>query len=161
MHTAAWTAPTTATAPPRFTVRPARRRCVRSAVAAMTTGVTLLLAGCGTDRFLTIQSEPAGALVHLNDQEVGRTPLTLPFAYYGVYDVRLAREEFQPLWTTRRANAPVWEFPPLDLTSEFVGGDVGLLWRFELQPAPEVGNASTDELLDAARALRKRAESGS
>lgn len=119
-----------------------------------------LVAGCGTDRFLTIHSEPAGALVHLNDQEVGRTPLTVPFTYYGVYDIRLSRENAQPLWTSRRAHAPSWEFPPLDLASEFVGADVGLLWRFELSAAPETGDISTDALLEAARNLRQRTEAG-
>ena len=115
-----------------------------------------LLPGCGTDRHITIQSDPPGALVHLNDQEVGRTPLTVPFTHYGVYGVRLAAEGHRPLWTTRRANAPAWEFPPLDLAGELLGGDVGLLWRFDLEPAPPAGDGATDALLDAARELRQR-----
>ena len=115
------------------------------------------LTGCGTDRHVTIQSDPPGALVHLNDQEVGRTPLTVPFTHYGVYGVRLAADGFQPAWTTRRAHAPAWEFPPLDLAGELLGGDVGLLWRFDLEADPPAGDASTDALLDAARELRQRA----
>lgn len=50
--------------------------------------------GC-VERTITITSEPSGALVHLNDEEVGRTPLTVPFTFYGVYDVRL---EMDPVW---------------------------------------------------------------
>ncbi|MCC5829414.1 MAG: PEGA domain-containing protein [Phycisphaeraceae bacterium] len=49
------------------------------------------LGGC-VRRTITITSEPSGALVHLNDQEVGRTPLTIGFTHYGVYDVRLTHE---------------------------------------------------------------------
>ena len=120
----------------------------------------LSLVGCGTDRFVTIQSDPPGALVHLNDREVGRTPVTVPFTYYGVYDVRLRGESSEPLWTKRRATAPAWEFPPLDLAGELLGGDVGLLWQFDLAPAGEPGDASTDRLLGAARELRQRTRIG-
>jgi len=53
------------------------------------------LVGC-VERTITITSEPSGALVHLNDEEIGRTPVTVPFRFYGVYDVRLTHE---PVWT--------------------------------------------------------------
>jgi hypothetical protein len=49
------------------------------------------LGGC-IRRSITITSQPAGALVWLNDEEIGRTPVTVPFTYYGVYDVRLEHE---------------------------------------------------------------------
>lgn len=49
-------------------------------------------AGC-VERVISITSEPSGSLVHLNDEEVGRTPLTVPFTFYGVYDVRLSHEK--------------------------------------------------------------------
>lgn len=47
--------------------------------------------GC-VRRTITITSEPSGALVHLNDTEIGRTPVTVGFTHYGVYDVRLSHE---------------------------------------------------------------------
>ena len=50
--------------------------------------------GC-VQRTISITSRPSGALVHLNDEEVGRTPLTVPFTYYGTYDVRLSHETIQ------------------------------------------------------------------
>ncbi|BAM02904.1 PEGA domain-containing protein [Phycisphaera mikurensis] len=124
---------------------------------ALVGGAWSASSGCGTDRFVTIQSEPSGALVHLNDQEVGRTPVTVPFTYYGVYDVRLRADGFEPLWTEHRAVAPFWEFPPLDLIGEAVGADVDLHWSFALEPSPDAGDASTDALLGRARALRQRA----
>ena len=133
---------------------------VRGAAALLFSSAALCGGGCGTDRWLTIQSSPPGALVHLNDQEVGRTPLTVPFTYYGTYDVRLTRDGARPLWTAREATAPIWEFPPLDLAGEALGGDVGLIWRFDLEGAPPAGNASTDRLLSNARALRQRTVRG-
>lgn len=50
-----------------------------------------VLAGC-IERTITVTSKPAGALVYLNDEEIGRTPVTVPFTFYGVYDVRLEHE---------------------------------------------------------------------
>lgn len=59
-----------------------------------------MVAGFGcVERTITITSEPSGALVHLNDEEVGRTPLTVPFTFYGVYDVRL---EMDPVWMSTK-----------------------------------------------------------
>lgn len=58
--------------------------------------LALWLTGC-IERTITITSEPSGSLVHLNDEEVGRTPLTVPFTFYGVYDVRL---EHEATWLT-------------------------------------------------------------
>ncbi len=54
------------------------------------------LTGC-VERTISISSEPSGALVHLNDEEVGRTPLTVPFTFYGTYSVRVTHE---PVWVS-------------------------------------------------------------
>ena len=48
---------------------------------ALTLGL-LILSGC-VDRTISITSTPSGALVYLNDEEVGRTPLVTPFTFYG------------------------------------------------------------------------------
>ncbi len=53
--------------------------------------IPLLCTGC-IERLITVSSQPPGALVYLNDEEVGRTPVTVPFRFYGVYDVRLEHE---------------------------------------------------------------------
>lgn len=50
------------------------------------------LTGC-VERKLTIGSDPEGAILLLNDVEVGRTPVTVPFTWYGDYDVRLRYEK--------------------------------------------------------------------
>lgn len=64
----------------------------RSTFASLVTvAAALSLTGC-IERLITVTSQPAGALVYLNDEEVGRTPVTVPFRFYGVYDVRLEHE---------------------------------------------------------------------
>ena len=109
--------------------------------------------GC-VQRTISIQSEPQGALVYLNDEEVGRTPLTVPFTFYGVYDVRLEKEGYQPLWTQKEADAPWWEAPGPDLFAEMVpDNEVNLEWHFSLEPQGEVDPAV---LLDHAQQLRAR-----
>ena len=48
-------------------------------------------AGC-VQRSITITSDPPHAIVWLNDEEIGRTPVTVPFTFYGKYDVRIVHE---------------------------------------------------------------------
>ncbi len=120
-------------------------------------GVCLLPAGCGVKRTITVTSEPSGALVHLNDQEVGRTPVTVPFLFYGTYDVRLEKEGYKPLWTSQRAKGPWWEAPGPDLAAEVIGGASKLAWHFELEALPredDVVTADVDALLQRARELQ-------
>ena len=75
------------------------------------------LCGC-LERDITVTSEPAGALVYLNDVEVGRTPLTVPFTWYGDYDVQVRLDGCQTLATHAKINAPIQETPPFDLFAE-------------------------------------------
>lgn len=120
-------------------------------------GIVLLLGGCGVKRTITVTSEPSGALLHLNDREVGRTPATVSFLFYGTYDVRLELEGYKPLWTSQRAKGPWWEAPGLDLAAEVVGAESNIAWHFTLEPLPieeDVVTADTDVLLQRARELQ-------
>ncbi|MCX5658949.1 MAG: PEGA domain-containing protein [Planctomycetota bacterium] len=123
----------------------------RSLAGLLLGGCLALAAGC-VERTITITSEPDGALVYLNDEEVGRTPLTVPFLYYGVYDVRLEHEGFAPLWTKHEAKSPWWETPGPDLVAEAVPQNKSKFnWHFELTP---LGPLDTEALVDRARQLR-------
>jgi len=75
------------------------------------------LGGC-LERDITITSEPAGALVRLNDVEVGRTPVTVPYKWHGDYDVMLRLDGYETISTHANINVPLHEVPPLDLLSE-------------------------------------------
>ncbi len=111
-----------------------------------------LLAGC-IQRTISVNCEPQGALVYLNDTEVGRTPLTVPFTFYGVYDVRIEKDGYQTLTTHQKAKAPWWETPGIDLLAELIPGPhrVDLQWQFALSPAEPVNEP---ELLNRAKELR-------
>jgi hypothetical protein len=133
-----------------------RRAGALGVLAAMALGV---LAGCMT-RTIEITSEPSGALVTLNDVEVGRTPVRAEFTYYGVYDVLLTREGYEPLRTSARARAPVYELPPVDLAANAIPGATHTVrWHFVLEEALESRGdraAMERDLLERARALRAK-----
>ena len=113
----------------------------------------LALSGC-VDRRIIITSEPSGALVHLNDSAVGRTPLEVDFTYFGTYDVRLTKEGYEPLSTSARARAPVYEWPVIDLAALAipVTKRTVVRWHFELE------EADLDEASLLERALGRRDE---
>lgn len=114
----------------------------------------LLGVGC-VQRTISITSEPEGALVYLNDKEVGRTPVTVPFTFYGVYDVRMEAEGYHPLWTEQKAKAPWWETPGIDLFAEAVpNGKAELHWHFTMDEQPPAEDVDTDVLLDHAKQMR-------
>lgn len=90
-----------------------------------TSGILFLLLlslapiGC-VEQTMTIESSPPGALVYLNNQEVGRTPMTRDFKWYGDYDVQLRMEGYETLKTHQPVNAPAWNWVPFDLVANLL-----------------------------------------
>jgi hypothetical protein len=116
-------------------------------------GLCVLVCGC-VEREMTITSEPVGALVYVSDVEVGRTPVTMPFTWYGDYEVILRRDGYETLKTHANINAPFYEIPPLDLFSQIAPWtyhDRRYL-HFEMQ---ELVLPSDEELVRRADALRE------
>jgi len=107
-------------------------------LSVLVASVVLLSTGCAkVQQEMTIESTPPGALVFLNGQEVGRTPLKRDFKYYGDYDVRVQLEGYQTLKTHQKVTAPWWNWVPFDLLANlqpFTIRDEQRL-AFELKPA--------------------------
>jgi hypothetical protein len=117
-----------------------------------------LLPGC-LSRTLTITSTPPGATVWLNDVEVGRTPLTTEFEWYGTYDVRLRLEGHEPVVTGRRIKAPAHELPGIDFFTTIapVTFRNEVSWHFDLEASLERSTepaALEAQILERARATR-------
>jgi len=109
----------------------------------------LLLGGC-VDRRIVITSDPSGADVFLNDSPVGRTPVEVNFTYFGTYDVRLRKDGYEPLVTTAKTDAPIHEWPGIDmlfLVMPFTK-ETNIAWHFEMQPSDN----------DPAAAMQRAAE---
>lgn len=115
--------------------------------------------GC-VRRTISITSTPPGALVYLNDREVGRTPLDVDFLYYGEYDVRLVKEDYEPLSTSGDAQPPLWDAPGFDLVAEALPGERQVLieWHYDLVSTAESGLDEIDGLIERATALREQTE---
>lgn len=101
-----------------------RRFLTAAAVAALLGGGGLALHGC-VERKLILRSEPTGARVVLNGDEVGMTPLETHFTTYGVYDVVLSAPNCARLRTTVEVKPPWYETLPLDFFFEH-------MWPFTL-----------------------------
>jgi len=130
-------------------------------LAALTYITLLTVAGCGVERVMTIDSDPPGALVYLNDTEVGRTPLKRDFTWYGKYDVILRKEGYQPLQAKTDVNAPWWQWVPFDFFAEL--SPVRLTDRqhlhYALTPA-STQPADANALIDRARNLQTELQFG-
>jgi hypothetical protein len=69
---------------------------------------------------MTVHSDPPGALVYMNNQELGRTPFTKDFRWYGDYDVQVRMEGYQTLKTHKMITAPAWNWVPFDLIANLL-----------------------------------------
>jgi len=78
-----------------------------------------LVGGC-VEQKLTVTSEPEGALVIISDKEVGRTPLTVDFTWYGDHDIiiRYPEKGYETITTHANIAARWWGYPPLDLLAD-------------------------------------------
>lgn len=125
----------------------------RAAVLSSLSVIAAMLSGC-VERRIMITSEPTDALVHLNDVEVGRTPLEVDFTYFGVYDVRIRKTGYEPLVTSREAEAPFHEWPVIDFVAMAVPVRKRTIirWHFDLEPESH----DTGALLDRARSLGEK-----
>jgi hypothetical protein len=97
----------------------------------------LLLVGC-VQRQMTVVTDPPGAVVYLNDREMGRTPFTKAFLWYGNYDVVIRKDGYQTLKTTAEITAPFWQFVPLDALTDFLPLHDDQTIRFSLVEAKPV-----------------------
>jgi hypothetical protein len=117
-----------------------------------------LAGGCvGVRRELTVESEPAGALVYVNGDEVGRTPVTKEFLYYGTLDLRLRKDGYETLEDHPRVWAPWWQIPPIDLVAEAFSPTDRHKLSYELTPKEQ--GADQQELLRRGAELSGQLES--
>lgn len=117
--------------------------------------VSLVLSGC-VERKLTINTEPQGALVILNDEEIGTSPVTVSFEWYGDYWVRISKEGYESLNTHRPLKRPLHDIPPFDFFAQIINPNRivdSYEWTFPLESKKQV---SRDELIQAAEKLEKQ-----
>jgi len=123
------------------------------------------LTGC-VERKITVGSDPSGAILYLNDQEVGRTPISVPFTWYGDYDIRLRLERNEGtaekpkivryyLHTHKETKLPPHEIVPLDFFAEVlpIPFKDEQVWAF---PIPRVEEIPDEKLIENAQDLKNQ-----
>jgi hypothetical protein len=79
--------------------------------------VCCLSTGC-VRRRLTVRTNPPGAQVFVDDQEIGTTPCSSSFVYYGTRKVTLIKDGYRTETLYQKLSAPWYQIPPLDFASE-------------------------------------------
>jgi hypothetical protein len=118
---------------------------------------TVLTAGC-VRRRMTIRSNPPGAVVYVDNHEVGTTPCPVDFIYYGTREVKLVKDGYETLVVNQPIPTPWYEVPPLDFVSEnVIPGRIRdeRLLTYNLRPQVIL---PTESLLSRAESLRRGAQ---
>jgi len=109
------------------------------------------LGGC-VKKTISVTSSPSGALVWVNDREIGRTPVDVEYVHSGEYDVRLELDGVEPImtsrWTARRGDLPV-----IDIFADAFGSanKTKTVWHFDLIRRDD----NSDSLLERAKTVRQ------
>ena len=115
--------------------------------------------GC-VHRKLTVHSQPEGALVSVDNQTIGYTPVSMPFTYYGTRDIRVEKDGYKTVKVKQRFLPPWYQIPPFDFFSDnFAFREIRdeRQLDFQMEPAPRV---SESQLIDRAEQLRGNVQRG-
>jgi hypothetical protein len=137
---------------PSYSLTPLRRRLAWLVLGLVCAGQV----GC-VQRRLTIRSNPPGALVYVDDYQIGTTPVSTDFIYYGTRKVRLSLSGYETLTVMQPLPKPWYEYPVLDFVSEnAVPGEIRDERVVEYQLKPQM-IVPSPQLLGRAENLRHAA----
>lgn len=114
-----------------------------------------LLGGVGcVEREWTLRTNPPGAVAYVSNVEVGRTPVTIDFTWYGDYDVVFRLDGYETLKTSVNLRPPWYEYPGADFFSEVAP------WTYEdkretLHTLRKLQPPTEEELKQRAEELRR------
>jgi hypothetical protein len=114
----------------------------------------LVPTGC-VRRRMAVRTNPPGALVFIDNQQIGTTPCSVDFTYYGTREIRLVKPGYETLTVNQPIPSPWYQIPPLDFVSENLVPTKILDHRtvsYELQPQLIV---PPEQLIDRANQLRQ------
>ncbi|MBN1972676.1 MAG: PEGA domain-containing protein [Sedimentisphaerales bacterium] len=113
-----------------------------------------IFSGC-VERELTINTSPQGAMVALNDEQIGQSPVTVSFNWYGDYYVRLNKDGYETLNTHQMLKGPWYDHFPFDFFAEVLWPARivdSYEWTFELTEKKELNR---EDLIQKAEELKK------
>ena len=100
---------------------------------------------------MTIRSSPPGALVYVDDYQIGTTPVSTDFIYYGTRKIRLVKDGYETLTVRQPFPVPWYEIFPLDFVTEN-------LWPWEIRDERVVDLAMTSAAAAPPESVVSRAE---
>lgn len=119
----------------------------------------LCLTGCVHRRF-TVNSSPPGALVRVDGQDIGYTPASVDFTWYGTREIQLLKDGYETRTELTSIPAPWYQVFPLDFFSDnFAGKQVSDHRQFSFQLTPKRNDVASD-VIQRGRALRSEAQHG-
>ncbi|MCK4998466.1 MAG: PEGA domain-containing protein [Anaerohalosphaera sp.] len=130
--------------------------CVKLTALLITVFLMIPIAGC-VERHLTINTSPPGALVTLNDEQIGNSPVTVGFNWYGDYRVSISKQGYETLNTHRELARPLHDKFPFDFFAQVLWPKTiedEHQWDFTLTPYKA---ADRDELIDKANKMQLQA----
>lgn len=78
----------------------------------------MLLIGSGcVNRRMTIRSDPPGALVEVDGERIGLTPVAIDFTYYGTREITLSMPGYETLTVQQTVPKPLYQRFPVDFIS--------------------------------------------
>jgi hypothetical protein len=81
--------------------------------------IALICGGTGcVQRQLTIRSNPPGALVFIDEEQIGVTPCSTAFTYYGTRKVRVIKDGYETQTSYQKISPPWYEWPGIDFVTE-------------------------------------------
>lgn len=121
--------------------------------------IALFQTGC-VHRRVTINSYPQGALVKVDGRDIGYTPASFDFTWYGTREVQLLKDGYETRTEQIDVTAPWYQKFPLDFFSDnFLGHHTTDHRQFNFQLQPRRSDLS-DDVLKRAGALRSEALHG-
>lgn len=110
--------------------------------------------GC-VQRRMTIRSNPPGALVYVDDYEIGVTPVSHTFTYYGQRKIRLVKDGYETLTVMQNIRPPWYQYPVVDFFAENLWpGEIRDERDLNFNLSPQV-MVPPDQLLGRAEELRR------
>jgi len=129
------------------------RRSIPRSIVVFAAAVVLLSAGAAgcVQRRMTIRSNPPGALVYVDDYQLGQAPVSTDFIYYGTRKIRLVKDGYETLTVRQPFPLPWYQVFPLDFVTEN-------LWPFEIRDERVVDLAMVPAAATPAEEVAARAE---
>lgn len=138
------------------------KRLLRSNLRSLLCSLSLLAmlsTGCAHNmhRRMTVRSDPPGALVMLEGEAIGYTPVSMDFDHYGTREITLVKDGYETVTAMQKVRTPWYQKVGVDLVSDNfspVKINDRMDYTFTLHRQELVSN---DQLLQRANGLRSEA----